>query len=170
MSWNLDYRYAVLCLHDVNSVEALNSLLTDYASSVLKAYRETTDYPDCMDDVFGRVEEGEFSSEEEIIQAIADIVALYLDEVECTEEGVSLVVRCEEDTEYDDTDFVAELAAYLFAKSHNPYFIIHRAAYDNSGGYSHQWIGRRKNGSVLVEYLPDFLDNLWNEPAAAVFV
>ena len=76
----------------------------------------------------------------------------------------------EEDTEYDDTDFVAELAAYLFAKSRNPYFIIHRAAYDNSGGYSHQCIGRRKDGAVVVEYLPDFLDNLWNEPAAAVFV
>jgi len=80
----------------------------------------------------------------------------------------ALTVRSEYDSEYYDTDFADQLAGYLFSKSHNPYFLICHAAFSDWGGSSHPWIGRRKDGAVVVEYLPDCLDALLQEPAAAV--
>ncbi len=121
-----------------------------------------------MEDVVWDMEHGEFSSDDEIIKAITEIASLYLDEVEHAEDGTILTVRSEYDSEYDDTDFADQLACCLFAKSHNPYFLIRHAAFDKAGGYSHFWIGRRKDGAVVVEYLPDCLDALLQEPSAAV--
>ena len=167
MSWNVEYRYAVLQLHEVKSPEELHSLLLDLASSILDEYRETEKYPECLDDLNCDLDQGEFS-DDEIIKAIADIAALYLDNIEHEESGTSLLVRSEYDSEYSDMDFLEKLASYLFAKSHAPYFLIRSAAFDKAGGYSHHWIGRRKDGAVVVEYLPDCLDALLQEPSAAV--
>jgi hypothetical protein len=168
MSWNVEYRYAALELQEVKSSEALLSLLQSFASSILQEYRETESYPECMDDVFCDMEQGKFSGDDETIKAIADVSALYLDEVEFPKEGASLLVRTEDESEYEDTDFADQLACYLFAKSHNPYFLIRHAAFGDWGGCSHPWIGRRKGGAVVVEYLPDCLDALLQEPAGAV--
>ena len=168
MSWNVEYRYAALGLHEVKSPEELHSLLLDLASSILDEYRETEKHPECLDNLIWDIQHGGFSGDHEIIKAIADIAALYLDEIEYTEEGVSLIVRSEYDSEYDDTDFLEKLVSYLFAKSHAPYFLIRQTAFDKAGGYSHNWIGRRKDGAVVVEYLPDCMDVLLREPSAAV--
>jgi hypothetical protein len=168
MSWNLEYRYAALELHEVKSSEALHSLLQSFASIILQEYRETEGYPECMDDVFCDLENGEFSSDDEIIKAISDVFALYLDTIQHREDGTFLLVRSEYDSEYSDMDFLEKFVIYLFAKSHNPYFLIRSAAFDKAGGYSHFWIGRHKDGAVVVEYLPDCLDALLQEPSAAV--
>lgn len=168
MSWNLEYRYAALELQEIKSPEELHLLLQSFASSILQEYRETANIPDCMEDVAWDMEHGEFSSDDEIIKAITQIASLYLDEVEHTEDGATLTVRSEYDSEYYDTDFADQLAGYLFSKSHNPYFLIRHAAFSDWGGCSHPWIGRRKDGAVVVEYLPDCLDALLQEPAAAV--
>jgi hypothetical protein len=168
MSLNVECRYAVLKLHDVKSPEELHLLLLDLASSILHEYRETENYPDCFDDLIWDIEQGEFSGDDEIIKAIADIASLFLDNIQHEESGTTLLVVSEYDSEYDDTDFLEKLVSYLLTKSHAPYFLIRQTAFDRAGGYSHNWIGRRKDGAVVVEYLPDCLDALLQEPAAAV--
>lgn len=168
MSWNVEYRYAALELHEVKSSDELHLLFQSFASGILQEYRETEKHPECLDNLIWDMQHGEFSGDDEIIKAIAHIAALYLDKSEYTEEGASLIVRSEYDSEYDDTDFLEKLASYLFAKSHAPYFLIRQTAFDRSGEYSHHWIGRRKDGAVVVEYLPDCLDALLQEPSAAV--
>ena len=168
MSWNVEYRYAALELQEIKSPEELHLLLQSFASIILQEYRETGGYPECMDDVFCDLEHGEFSSDDETIQAIADVSALYLINIKHEESGTFLLVRSEYDSEYSDTDFLEEFVIYLFAKSHDPYFLMRSAAFDKAGGYSHFWIGRRKDGAAVVEYLPDCLDALLQEPAAAV--
>ena len=168
MSWNVEYRYAALELQEIKSPEELHLLLQSFASIILQEYRETEKSPDGMDDVFCDLEHGEFSSDDEIIKAISDVSALYLDTIQHREDGTILTVRSEYDSEYYDTDFADQLACCLFAKSHNPYFLIRHAAFDKAGGYSHFWIGRHKDGAVVVEYLPDCLDALLQEPSTAV--
>jgi hypothetical protein len=168
MSLNVECRYAMLKLHQVKSPEELRLLLQSFASGILQDYRETEKHPECLDNLIWDIQHGGFSGDHEIIKAIADIAALYLDEIEYTEEGISLIVRSEYDSEYNDTDLLEKLASYLFAKSHAPYFLIRQTAFDKAGGYSHNWIGRRKDGAVVVEYLPDCLDALLQEPSAAV--
>lgn len=168
MSWNVEYRYAALELQEIKSPEELHLLLHSFASSILQEYRETANIPDCMEDVVWDIEHGEFSSDDETIQAIADVSALYLININYKESGTFLLVRSEYDSEYSDADFLEKFASYLFAKSHDPYFLIRSAAFDKAGGYSHFWIGRRKDGAVVVEYLPDCLDALLQEPDAAV--
>lgn len=168
MSWNVEYRYAALELQEIKSPEELHLLLQSFASSILREYRETEGYPECMDDLCWDIDQGKFSSDDEIIQAIADVSALYLDTIQHREDGAFLLVRSEYDSEYADAEFLEKLASYLFTKSYNPYFLIRSAAFDKAGGYSHFWIGRRKDGAVVVEYLTDCLDALLQEPAAAV--
>jgi hypothetical protein len=168
MSWNVECRYAMLKLHQVKSPEELHSLLLDLASSILDEYRETENSPECLDDLICDIEQGEFSCDDEIITAIADVAALFLGEIKHGESGTDLLVVSEYDSDYDDTDFLEKLVSYLFTKSHDPYFLIRSAAFDKAGGYSHFWIGRHKDGAVVVEYLPDCLDALLQEPSAAV--
>ena len=168
MSWNVEYRYAALELQEIKSPEELHLLLQSFASIILQEYRETEKSPDGMDDVFYDLEHGEFSSDDEIIKAISDVSALYLDTIQHREDGTFLLVRSEYDSEYSDMDFLEKFVSYLFAKSHNPYFLIRSAAFDKAGGYSHFWIGRHKDGAVVVEYLPDCLDALLQEPSTAV--
>ena len=168
MSLNVECRYAMLKLHEVKSPDELHLLLQSFASGILQEYRETENHPECLDDLICDIEQGEFSCDDEIITAIADIAALFLDSIEHGESGTDLLVVNEYDSDYDDTDFLEKLASYLFTKSHAPYFLIRQTAFDRSGGYSHNWIGRYKDGAVVVEYLPDCLDALLQEPSAAV--
>ena len=82
MSWNVEYRYAALELQEIKSPEELHLLLQSFASIILQEYRETEKSPDGMDDVFSDLEHGEFSSDDEIIKAISDVSALYIDTIQ----------------------------------------------------------------------------------------
>jgi hypothetical protein len=168
MSLNVECRYAMLRLHQVKSSDELHSLLLDLASSILDEYRETENSPECLDDLIWDIEQGEFSCDDEIITAIADVAALFLCEIKHGESGTDLLVVNEYDSDYDDTDFLEKLVSYLFAKSHAPYFLIRESVFGRAGGYSHNWIGRYKDGAVVIEYLPDCMDVLLREPSAAV--
>ena len=168
MSWNIEYRYACLELQEVKSQEELNSLLLDFSARIWSKYQQTNEYPECLDQFLWDLENGSQMNEQEIAQSITEIISLYLDQIEFSNKELTLIVRTEYGSEHDDRDFADQLACFLFEKSQNPYFQICSAAFDKAGGYSHQWIGYRKEGNVVIEYSADFMDRLFQQSPSAV--
>ena len=168
MSWNIEYRYACLELQEVKTQKDLNDLLFEFASVIWSQYQQAELYPDCLDQFLWDLENEEPKSDQEITQGIANIAALYLDQVEFSNSGATLLVRTEYDSDYDDRDFADRLASFLFETSHVPFFQICQAAFDKGGGYSYQWIGHRKEGKVVIENTTDFLEQFFQQALSPV--
>jgi len=97
---------------------------------------------------------------------IEDKLWPYLDQIETSEGKTSLIVRSEYDSDYDDTEVADEIAKHLFSKTGNTHFIMRSAAFDNCGGYSHQWIGYLKEGEVVLKHTDKYFREMFEKQPA----
>jgi hypothetical protein len=166
MSWNYSQEYACISFDRVVPEVEIRSMLSELAPGILQEYVDTGE-------CFGHAEETAYDYREGNLDLqgatdqLVDIAFLYLDQINQTDEGTELLVRSEYDTEYYDDDLAQEIAKHLFAKSNHSHFIWRRAAFDNCGAYSHQWIGFRAEQQIVLVHTDEYFAKQISVPVSA---
>jgi len=165
MSWNMPYQYVCLDFKQELADKEIRSMLAELAPILLQKHQANPNDFWSLEEIALDLEDGS-TSEAQAIANIESALWSYLDHIETAEGKTSLVVRSEYDSDYDDTDIADEIAKYLFSKTGNTHFIMRSAAFDNSGGYSHQWIGYLKEGKVVLKHTDEYFSEMFeNQPA-----
>ena len=158
MSWNFEERYCCLEVAGINSIDDLNAFLNEYAQGIWQALQETGEQPDH----FYSVEEGIPCDIEAAVPMITTELLKYVECNQFNDDGTaSIVVRSQYDSERDDIGLLEGLCKFLFQKTRSQSFSINSAAFDKSGGYSHQWIGYWKNGEIVLEHTDDYFQQIF---------
>lgn len=158
MSWNIDEHYCCLEIDGVKSADDLNVILSEYAQIIWQNLQEAGEHPNH----FYSVEVEIPSTLEAAVPMITAELSKYVDCDTFNDDGTaSIVVRAQYDSERDDTELLVDLCKFLFNKTLSPSFLIRSAAFDNCGGYSHQWIGYRKDGDIVLEHTDEYFQRVF---------
>lgn len=149
-------QYACLDIPSISSKEQLTELLQVFAEQVLELPDTDPDSPFAylQDDVEGL-------SKEEATKTILSQLLYYIDIEYISAQGASVIVQAHYEGDADNYDLCDEISKFLFTKTAKPYFLMRSAAADREGAYAHQWVGYRKDGSVVLESTEKFLDQLF---------
>ena len=169
MSWNIDYRYAFLEFKQELPEKEIRSMLTELAPIILQKHQAAPRDFWSIEEIALELAD-ESISEKQALATIDKILWRYIDQIEATDGKTSLIVRCEYDSEYDDEEVAQEIAKHLFLETGNTHFIMRSAAFDNCGGYSHQWIGYLKDGEVVLKHTDDYFQQMFESQPALMAV
>ena len=165
MSWNFSYQYACLEFKQELSEKEIRAMLAELAPILLRKHQVNPNDFWSLEEIALDLEDSSIS----IAQALAQIenkLWSYLVQIEMTEGKANLIVRSEYDSDYDDTEIAEEIAKHLFSKTGNTHFIMRSAAFDNGGGYSHQWIGYFKEGEIVLKHTDEYFRAMFDiQPA-----
>ena len=166
MSWNFDQEYACISFDRIVPEEELRSMLAELSINLLDRQLSNADCFYKLEDITYELENGEITREKALEQ-IADVSQKFLQKIEHIQDCTSITVLSEYDSEYDDTEMGKEIAKHLFAKSNESHFIWRRAAFDNGGAYSHQWIGFWEDHKIELIYADDYFAKQFSVSASA---
>jgi hypothetical protein len=165
MSWNFSYQYACLEFKQELSEKEIRSMLAEIAPILLQKHQVNPNDFWSLEEIALDLEDGSISNAQALTQ-IENKLRLYLDQIEMIGGKTNLIVRSEYDSDYDDTEIAGEIAKHLFSKTGDTHFIMRSAAFDNSGGYSHQWIGYFKEGEIVLKHTDEYLREMFDiQPA-----
>jgi hypothetical protein len=157
MSVNIEEHYCCLEIEGVCSKGELNEVLKDFAKKIWEKLQETGEYPEH----FYSVEEEVPAGLDKALPVITAELWKYVSINDFNEGTASITIQYEYDSEKGDCELFENLCKFLFARSLALFFQIHSAAFDNSGSYSHQWVGYRKDGEIVLEYSDDYLKRVF---------
>ena len=166
MSWDYSQEYACLSFDRVVPEEELRSMLAELAAGILQQHINTGEGIEGAEDIAYDLREGALELQAATNQ-LTDEAFMYLDQINHTDQGTELIVRSEYDSEYADEEMAQEIAKHLFAKTNESHFIWCRAAFDNRGAYSHQWIGFWENGKIELIHTYEYFQKQFANPTAA---
>jgi len=165
MSFDLSYCYACIDFSRELSEKEIRSMLAELAPILLQKHQAKTNDFWSLEEIALDLENGSINNVEALTK-IEDLLWLYLDEIETVEGETSLLVRSEYDSDYGETEVADEIAKHLFSKTGNTHFIMRSAAFDNCGGYSHQWIGYLKEGEVVLKHTDKYFREMFEKQPA----
>jgi len=165
MSLNSSYQYACLEFKQESSEKEIRSMLAELAPVLLRKHQTSPNDFWSLEEIALDLEDGSISNAQAYTQ-ITNKLWLYLDQIKIIEGKTNLVVRSEYDSDYDDTEIANEIAKHLFLKAGDTHFIMRSAAFDNCGGYSHQWIGYFKGGEVVLNHTDEYFREMFDTKPA----
>lgn len=155
MSWNLHAQSCCIKLAEVKSNAEFDALLSSLAFQIWKECI----CDDCIPDHFGCDDIP--LDEVQGVSFILDGLKQYIIEFNCNEEGVSFVVYSEYDVqECGDMELSERISEFFLLNSSIPYCLTQSSAFDNSGGYAHQWITFKDGDQVRSMSSQSFIDSL----------
>jgi hypothetical protein len=165
MSWNLSYQYSCLEFKQELSEKEIRSMLAELAPILLQKHQANPNDFWSLEEIALDLEDGS-TSEAQALTQIEDKLWPYLVQIEMIEGKTTLIVRSEYDSDYADTEIADEIAKHLFSKTGSTHFIMRSAAFDNCGGYSHQWIGYLKEGEIVLKHTDEYFREMFEiQPA-----
>jgi len=162
MSWNISYQYACLQFKQELSEKEIRSMLAELAPILLQKHQASPNDFWSLEEIALDLEDGS-TSEAQALTQIEDKLWPYLDQIETSKGKTSLIVRSEYDSDYGDTEVADEIAKHLFSKTGNTHFIMRSAAFDNGGGYAHQWIGYLMEGEVVLKHTDEYFNEMFQK-------
>jgi hypothetical protein len=169
MSWNISYRYAFLEFKQELPEKEIRSMLAELAPILLQKHQADPNNFWSFEEIALDIEDASIS-EEQALTKIEGALWSYLNHIETVEGKTSLIVRSEYDSDYADTDIADEIAKHLFSKTGNTHFITCSAAFDNCGGYSHQWIGYFKEGEIVLKHTHEYFEEMFGKQPALMAI
>ena len=156
MSWNLSAQSCCLELKEIKTKAEFDALLKSLATEIWKECI----YDDCVPDHFGCDDIP--SDEEQGVVLIANGLKNYIIQFDCSDEGASFIVYSEYDVqECGDGDLADRISTFFLLNSGLQYCLTQSAAFDNSGGYAHQWITVRDGDQVKSMSTHKFMETLF---------
>ena len=169
MSWNISYKYACIEFKQELPEKEIRSMLAELAPILLQKHQADPDVFWSLEDIALDIEDASIS-EEQALAKIEGVLWSYLNHIETAEGKTSLIVRSEDDSDYEDTEIADEITKLLFSKTGNTHFIMRSAAFDNHGGYSHQWIGYQKEGEIVLKHTDEYFEEMFGKQPALMAI
>ena len=161
--------YTCIEFQDQLSDNDLSSMIAVLAPIVLHKHQASMTEFSSIEEIALELDD-DVITEEDALDKIQEVIWLYLDCIETTVNKTSLVVRSEDDSDYDDFELFREIAKHLFAKTQNTHFLLRSAAFDKGGAYSHQWIGYVKDGEVVLVHTDDYFEQMFERQPALMVI
>jgi hypothetical protein len=161
MSWSTSYQYACIEFSQEFSKKEIRLMAAELAPIILQKYQASPNHFWGIEEIALELEVGSISKDD-ALNTIEESLWPYIDQIETANGKTTLVVRSDdEESDYGDSEIAHEVAKHLFSKTGNTHFIIRSAAFDNCGGYSHQWIGYLKDGEVVLKHTDEYFQQMF---------